>query len=157
MKKPVIIVIALIYILAIVVVGFLGIPARVYNPETFVQDINLVFDDKLTSMPPSEDTPFRYRISSAEAVTFNVTAKVVPNEATQKKVIFEKRDNYNETIYTYQTEYNEKNGYTIATYNVAPIPAGSIRVISIKVRPTDGNKLLYKMIDIYVMNINTGD
>ena len=82
MKKPVIIVIALIYILAIVVVGFLGIPSRVYNPETFVTDISLVFDDKLTAMPASEEVPYRYRVNSSDAVTFNITAKVVPNEAT---------------------------------------------------------------------------
>ena len=153
MKKPVIIVIALIYILAIVVVGFLGIPSRVYNPETFVQDINLVFDDKLVEIPASEEVPYRFRISSSEAVTFNITAKVVPNEATQKKVIFEKRDDLDESIYTYSIDYNENSGYNIATYEVAPVPSGSIRVISIKVRPTDGNKLLYKMIDIYVMNL----
>ena len=153
MKKPVIIVIGLIYILAIVVVGFLGIPSRVYNPETFVQDINLVFDDKLTVMPSSEEIPYRYRISSSEAVTFNITAKVVPNEATEKRIIFEKRDDLDESIYTYNVNFNENSGYNIATYDVSPVPSGSIRVISIKVRTTDGNKLLYKMIDIYVMNI----
>ena len=153
MKKPVIIVIALIYILAIVVVGFLGIPARVYNPETFVSDINLVFDDKLTAMPAGEEVPYRFRINSSDAVTFNITAKVVPNEATEKKVIFEKRDDLDTSIYTYSIDYNENNGYNIATYNIAPVPSGGIRIISIKVRPNDGNKLLYKLIDIYVMNI----
>ena len=153
MKKPVIIVIALIYILAIVVVGFLGIPSRVYNPETFVSDISLVFDDKLTAMPASEEVPYRYRVNSSDAVTFNITAKVVPNEATAKKVIFEKRDDLGESVYTYSIDYNENNGYNIATYNVAPVPSGSIRVISIRIRPSDGNKLLYKSVDIYVMNI----
>ena len=153
MKKPVIIVIALIYLLAIVVVGFLGIPSRVYNPETFVTDINLVFDEKLSPLKPSDEIPYRYRIISSEAVTFNITAKVVPNEATEKKVIFEKRDDESEDVYTYTTDYNEYNGYTIATYNVAALSVGSIKVISIKVRSTDGNKLMYKLIDVYIANM----
>ena len=153
MKKPVILVIGLIYILAIAVVGFLGIPARIYNPETFVKDINLVFDDKLDKLEPSETAEFRYKIKAEAEATFNITAKVVPNEATHKDVVFEKRDDYDETFYTYTTEYNEKNGYTIATYNVNPLPSGTkFRIISIKVNPTDGNKLLYKTIDIIVYN-----
>lgn len=153
MKKPVIIVIALIYILAIVVVGFLGIPSRVYNPETFVTDISLVFDDKLTAMPASEEVPYRYRVNSSDAVTFNITAKVVPNDATIKDVIFEQRDDYDETIYTYSVDFNQKNGFNTATYSVAPVPSGIIRVISIRIRPNDGNKLLYKNVDVYIVNI----
>ena len=153
MKKPVLIVIGLIYILAIAIVGFLGIPARIYNPETYVQDINLVFDETLEQLPASETTPYRYKIKNETGVTFNITAKVVPNEATHKDVVFEKRDDYDESFYSYTTEFNENNGYTIATYNVNPLPSGTkFRIISIKVNPTDGNKLLYKMIDIIVYN-----
>ena len=152
MKKPVIIVIALIYILAIAVVGFLGIPARVYNPQIFVTDIELIFDDKLQELPGSENVPFRYTITSAEAVSFNITAKILPNEATEKKTIFEKRDDYDESVYTFTTETNENNGYTIATYNCSAVALGETRVISIRVRPNDGNKLLYKNIDVIVKN-----
>lgn len=153
MKKPVIIVIALIYILAIAVVGFLGIPARIYNPEISVTDISLVFDDKLEQIPASEKTPYRFKIQTGEAVTFNITAKVVPNDATIKDVIFEQRDDYDETIYTYSVDFNQKNGFNTATYSVAPVPSGIIRVISIRIRPNDGNKLLYKNVDVYIINI----
>ena len=153
MKKPVIIVIGLIYILAIAVVGFLGIPARIYNPEIFVKDVSLVFDEKLEQIPASSKVPYRYKVTSSEAVTFNITAKVVPNEATNKGIVFEKLDNYDDSIYTYNVEFNEKNGFNTATYDVKPVPSGSIRVISIKVRPDNGDKFLFKMIDIYILNI----
>lgn len=156
MKKPVIILIALIYMLAIVVVGFLGIPARIYNPQTFITDISLVFDDKLTSLPSSENIPYRYKIDAKEAVTFNITAKPVPNNATEKKIIFEKLDDWESDVYTFTTETNEKNGFTIATFNCNPVPTGfKTRCLSLRVRPNvnDGNKSLFYKIDIYLMNI----
>ena len=154
MKKPVILIIALVYILAIVVVGFLGIPARVYNPTTFVTDIALVFDDKLEKIPEKETdkVPNRFKVFSDGAITFNITAKPIPNEATNKKIIFEKLDDYSSDVYTYTTETNENNGYTIATFTCNPLDSGEIKCISLKVRPSDGNKLLYKLIDIYIGN-----
>ena len=154
MQKPVILIIALVYILAIVVVGFLGIPARVYNPKTFVTDIALVFDDKLERIEPKETdkVEFRYKIFSDGAIAFNITAKPIPNEATNKKIIFEKLDDYTSDIYTYTTETNENNGYTIASFTCNPLDEGEIKCISLKVRPSDGNKMLYKLIDIYIGN-----
>ncbi len=154
MKKPVILIIALVYILAIVVVGFLGIPSRVYNPKTFVTDISLVFDDKLERIPPKETdkVEFRYKVFSDGAITFNITAKAIQNEATDKRIIFEKLDDYESDIYTYTTETNENNGYTIASFTCNPLDEGEIKCISLKVRPSDGNKMLYKLIDIYIGN-----
>ena len=155
MKKPVIIVIALIYILAIVVVGFLGIPARVYNPKTFVTDIALTFDSKLTKIPeqPSDTVPNRYKIFSSGEINFTITAKPVPNEVTDKRVIFEKLDSFSDEVYTFTTETNENNGYTIASFTCSPLLPGEIKCISLKVRPSDGNKALYKLIDIYIGNL----
>lgn len=155
MKKPVILIVALVYIIAIVVVGFLGINARVYNPKTFVEDIVLTFDEKLIKIPEKEtDTvPNRYKILSDGPITFTITAKPLPNEVTDKRVIFEKLDSYSEEVYTFTTETNENNGYTIASFTCSPLAKDDIKCISLKVRPTDGNKLLYKLIDIYIGNI----
>ena len=155
MKKPVILIVALVYILAIVVVGFLGINARVYNPKTFVTDIALTFDDKLTRIPPkpTDEVEFRYRVTSDGPIMFTITAKALPNEVTDKRVVFEKLDNFSSEVYTFTTETNDSNGYTIASFSCSPLDAGEIKCISLKVRPTDGNKLLFKLIDIYIANI----
>ena len=44
MKKPVLIIIAIIYIMALVIVGLLGIPAKVVAPKVWTSDIELTFD-----------------------------------------------------------------------------------------------------------------
>ena len=148
MKKPVILLIGLIYIIAIVVVGFLGIPARVYNPKTFVTDIELTFDEKLEALSDPGDADYSFRIYSEDIFTFNIVAKVKPDEATEKKCIFEKLDNLSEESYTFTTEVNENSGYTIASFTCAKVKKGKPKTISVSVRPADGNKLLVKKIDI---------
>ena len=148
MKKPVILIIAVIYIIAIVVVGFLGIPARVYNPKTFVTGIELTFDDKLEAIPSSEGTDYSFRIYSPDTFSFDIVAKVKPDEATEKKCIFEKLDNLSEESYTFTTTFNEKGGYTIASFTCAKVKKTKPKTITISVRPADGNKSLAKTVDI---------
>ncbi len=151
MKKPVIIIIALIYILAIVVVGFIGIPARVFNPTTFVSDIELKFDEKLSKVEPgpNEDVDFKFHINSSDEVSFYIRANVLPHESTNQKVTFQKRD---DTIGFYTVDVEFKNGYTTATYTCAPLDYDDAKIITIYVRPTDGNKQLVKKIDIVITN-----
>ena len=87
MKKPVLIIIAIIYILAIAVVGFLGIPARVYNPKVFVEDIQLSFDSKLEALSigaNEKDLDYKFKIVTSEEVSFYVSAKPLPNEVTDR-------------------------------------------------------------------------
>ena len=45
MKKSVILLIAVIYILAIVIVGFLGLRMKVYNPIVYVEKITCISKD----------------------------------------------------------------------------------------------------------------
>ena len=151
MKKPVIIVISLIYILAIVVVGFLGIKSRVFNPKTFVEDIEVSFDPKLTQKTPgpNEALDYKYHIDSSEAVSFYIRASVLPHEASNQLVMFDKRDDTTD-FYTMETEL--KNGYNTATFTCAALPFDDQKIISIYIRPTDGNKKLVKKIDIVVTN-----
>lgn len=152
MKKPVIIIIAIIYILAIAVVGFLGIPARVYNPRVFVEDIQLSFDSKLTQVAVSDkdkNVDYKFRINSTTEVSFYVSAKVLPNEATEKACSFERIDKTE--YFTMSTEV--KGDYTTATFTCAPLPAGiTTTSVYFKVRPLDGNKNLVKYVKIFVQN-----
>ena len=150
MKKPVIIVIGIIYILAIVVVGFLGIPARVFNPKTFVSDIQLTFDEKLIELQPSDKADYRYNLETSTAATFNIIAKALPNETSYKECTFQRMDDA--AFCTMTTNFT--NEYTIATFTCEAIPVDSIKIISVKVRPTDGNKQLFKTVDIIVTNFS---
>ena len=151
MKKPVIILISLLYILAIVIVGFIGIKARVFNPKTFVEDIEVTFDPKLTQKTPgpNEDLTYKYHIDSSEAVSFFIRASVLPHEANDQLVMFERRDDTVD-FYTMETEF--KNGYNTATFTCVALPFDDQKIISIYIRPTDGNKHLVKKIDIVITN-----
>ena len=151
MKKPVLIIIAIIYILAIAVVGFLGIPARVYNPKVFVEDIELSFDSKLTPVAISDkdvDIDYKFRINSTTEVSFYVSAKVLPNEATEKKCSFERIDSI---PYITMSEPELKGDYTTTTFtcDVSAMPSTTTSVY-FKVRPLDGNKNLVKFVKIYI-------
>ena len=157
MKKPVLIIIAVIYILAIAVVGFLGIPARIFNPKTFVEDIQLTFDDKLEAMPltekdadPENKVDYKYKIKSSTEVSFFVSAKPLPNEVTDKRCSFERIDT---SAFCTMSEPELKGDYTTVTFTCQAIPAKSAKAIYFKVRPTDGNKNLVKYVKIYVQNI----
>ena len=152
MKKPVLIIIAVIYILAIAVVGFLGIPARIYNPKTFVEYIQLSFDDKLEPMTITEkdtNVDYKYKIVSSTEVSFYVSAKVLPNEASDKLCSFERIDR---SAFCTMSEPELKGDYTTATFTCEALPAGSVKNIYFKVRPIDGNKNLVKYVKIYVQN-----
>ena len=148
MKKPVILIIGLIYILAIVVVGFLGIPARVFNEKIYVTDINLVFDDNLTQRKAPEGVDYYFTIPDAGNTSFDITAKVVPNEATVKQCTFSSLNDINdEQFYTINTEFNGES--TIAT--IVCNGFNTHRTICLKVSPNDGNRQLYKTIWILLM------
>lgn len=56
MKKSVIIVTSLVYIIAIVVVAFLGYVAEIHNPDIFAEDIVMVLEDA-EGFP---ETPYTY-------------------------------------------------------------------------------------------------
>lgn len=151
MKKPVIILIAVIYLFAILVVGFLGIPARVYNPKVYVTDITLSFDDKLGRWDPTGDVEFNYYLRTDKEANFSIVGKVLPLEATEKKCVFEKLDNFD--FYTYSIDFNEKSGATIASFTVAPIDYGEAKTLRLRVRPNDGNKTITKLIEITIINL----
>ncbi|MBQ0009070.1 MAG: hypothetical protein KBS97_02220 [Firmicutes bacterium] len=149
MKKPVIILVALIYIISIVIVGFIGIQARVFNPVVFVNDLNVNFDENLVKIDsPAEGVDYAYRIFANSEVTFTVTANVLPNDATNKRCVFEKRDE--SSSYTFETQFNGE--YTIASFKCEAAPADGVYSLRMKVKPTDGNKSLFKVFDIFVYN-----
>ena len=157
MKKPVIIIIAIIYIIAIAVVGFLGISARVFNPAVFVEDIQLTFDPKLTDKSDKINDvekeqyklDYKYLIKTNETiVSFYVSAAVLPNNATSKKCIFAAQN----TAEYYTMEVSELKGdYTTATFTVdTSLYTEKTKTIYFSVETTDGNKDVVKHVMIFV-------
>ena len=152
MKKPVIIIIAIIYILAVAVVGFLGIPARVYNPKVFVEDIQLTFDsvlEPLTIGEKEKNLDYKFKIITSEEVSFYVSAKPLPNEVTDKRCAFERIDT---TSLIIMSTPELKGDYTTTTFTCEALPAGKTTSVYFKVRPLDGNKNLVKYVKIYIQN-----
>lgn len=152
MKKPVIIIIAIIYILAIAVVGFLGIPARVYNPKVFVEDIQLTFDSILEPLAIGEketNLDYKFKIITSKEVSFYVSAKPLPNEVTDKRCAFERIDTTSQIT---MSSPELKGDYTTTTFTCAALPAGKTTSVYFKVRPLDGNKNLVKFVKIYIQN-----
>lgn len=143
MKKPVILIVGIIYILSIVIVGFLGIKPKVFNEKIYVEDIVLTFDEKLTKKETTNpDIDYFYTVKNVENLTFDITAQVTPNNATNKECTFESvgKDDY----YTLTSVYAGEA--TIATIQCSGSNLG--RTISLKVSSTDGNKSMVKFVDI---------
>lgn len=143
MKKPVILIVGIIYILSIVVVGFLGIKPKVFNEKIYVTDIVLTFDEKLTKKETTNpNVDYFYTAKNVENLTFDIAAQVLPNNASNKECTFESvgKDDY----YTLSTVYAGEA--TIATVQCSGSNLG--RTISLKVSSTDGNKSMVKFIDI---------
>lgn len=151
MKKPVIILIAVIYLIAVLVVGFMGIKAKVYNPKVYVEDISLTFDDKLGKWDPTGDVEYNYYLRTDKKASFSIVGKVIPAEATQKKCIFEKLDSFE--FYTYSVDFSESNGTTIASFEVQPIDFGEAKTIRFRVRPIGADKTITKLIEITIINL----
>ena len=148
MKKPVLIIIAIIYIMALVVVGLLGMPAKVVAPKVWTTDIALTFDTKLKPLKATDDIPYRYRFNTNVKEDFTITAKAVPDDASFKESRVMDLT-MNKTYYTLTTEF--KNDVTVITIECEPVIATS--VISLKISATDGNEELFKRVDIVVTNL----
>ena len=148
MKKPVLIIIAIIYIMALVVVGLLGMPAKVVAPKVWTTDIALTFDTKLKPLKATDDIPYRYRFNTNVKENFTITAKAVPDDASFKESRVMDLT-MNKTYYTLTTEF--KNDVTVITIECEPVIATS--VISLKISATDGNEELFKRVDIVVTNL----
>ena len=157
MKKPVLIIISIIYIIAIAVVGFLGISARIFNPQIFVEDIQLTFDPKLEDRSnkindverEQYNLDYKYLIKTSETVvSFYVSAAVLPNNATNKKCAFTAQN----TAEYYTMEVSDLKGdYTTATFTVDTTKyAEKTKTIYFSVESTDGNKDVVKHVMIFI-------
>ena len=87
MKKSVIIVTALIYLVSIVVVAFLGYVAETHNPPIYAEDIIMVLDEQdQKDFPNFPEEPYTYYANGAALydVTENPNADIESEDLEQR-------------------------------------------------------------------------
>ncbi|MCH5171436.1 MAG: hypothetical protein J1F31_01185 [Erysipelotrichales bacterium] len=94
MKKSVILIIGIIYIVSVVIVGFIGLQMRVYNPTVYVSDIvctvaNFTPVDIDQSIKDKYGWDYYYLLPiSGNSITIEVRCRVIPEDATNALVDF---------------------------------------------------------------------
>lgn len=85
MKKSVIITIIIVYIIAIFVVGFMGMEIEIANELVPVEDIICVNEDA-TKADANGDYDYVIKKSYVEGLKVELKCQVIPDNATQKKL-----------------------------------------------------------------------
>ena len=85
MKKSVIIITALVYIIAIVLVAFLGFVAEIHNPPVYAEDIVM----KIEEAPNFPDEPYTFYANGAPiyTITYNSEADTTATDNTKYKYL----------------------------------------------------------------------
>ncbi len=132
MKKSVILIIGLIYIISVVIVGFIGLQMRVYNPIIYVEDI-IVSVTNYNETPLSQETKddlgcdYYWKISLND--TIEVTASVIPENATNDSVDFYKGE-----------EKKDRDSVSLSYRdNIAQITFNTEDIYYITVKSSDGS------------------
>lgn len=135
MKKSVVLIIGLIYIVSVVIVGFIGLQMRVYNPTIYVTDIVCT----VTNFTPTElgedymkknGWDYYYVLPvTGDDITIEVRCRVIPEDATESLVDF-------------FIDAKDKD-YVTLTYsnNIASITFKEDSAYRIKVKSTDGTNV----------------
>lgn len=94
MKKSVILTIAVIYILAIVIVGFIGIRMSVYDEKVYVNDITIISDGYQKYDPVKDQDKIEKGYEGyidkkfVEGLKIEIKCQVSPDNATIKNLIY---------------------------------------------------------------------
>ncbi len=100
MKKSVILVIAVVYLVSIILVGFYGINVKVYNETTYVEYIDCLTEgytpydpnnpDELAFIEEGKDGYISYKYTEGLVVNLKCVAR--PDDATNKKLKYTTSD-----------------------------------------------------------------
>lgn len=92
MKKSVILTIVVIYIFAIVIVGFIGIRQGAYNENKYVNDIVIISNNYVKYDVESDEAKSgiegHISTSFVEGLKIEIKCQVKPDNATNKKLIY---------------------------------------------------------------------
>lgn len=122
MKKSVIMTIAVVYILAIVAVSFLGMKMFIYDAEVPVEEIICKSSDKVSSQPyeyvkstvdPAFDGEIKIKFDQKLKNEVVIDCYVKPDNASNKKVSYHWNANEQEK---YKIKIEEKDGCLYVTF-----------------------------------------
>lgn len=138
MKKSVVLVIAVIYVLAIVVVGFIGIRMKIYNAIVYVDKIECVSDNYCKFKEDNEFYEKGYdgyiSVLYEENLKVLIKCNIHPENASEKKIEYI----YDKSSTTYTVTYNEDG-----TANVEFLKGGSATII---IKSTDNVGVYIKIL-----------
>ena len=138
MKKSVILMICVIYILAIVIVGFLGLAMKVYNQKVYVDEIQCL-NKEYKPNPEKKDNDGSVdgsiNIKYVEGLVFNLTCIVKPDNATEKKLEYIGEDDSD--IYKIEIQSD-------GTANII-FKQDGVATIIVKATDTEGKKIKIKI------------
>lgn len=144
MKKSVVLLIGLVYIISVVVVGVIGIKMHIYNETIYVTDIEC----SIRGLEPTSgkgnysgtDYDYYYFIDNCEPnVTFEVHSDAKPSNATNGHVRYYINENNNVSLQT-----SEENNIAFLTFK-------DDAFIFVRISPTDGGGCKDKVIFLGVM------
>lgn len=124
MKKSVIVLIGVIYVLAIAVVSFFGLQIETFNETIYVSSIEIINEDIKIADDGTKYVIIDYVDDPANPTSYQLEWRVYPDDATRKIVEF----NYDET-----RTFVEVNEFGTVIFN----RKGSITVY---ITSTDGNE-----------------
>lgn len=135
MKKSVIITIAVIYIIAIFVVGFIGMEIKVANELVPVENIICVSEG--VKKPTSLDAGYDYVINKnyVEGLKVEIKCQILPDNATQKKLDYI----YDDTKTSYQVTVNDDGTAFVEFFE------GGSATIRVKATDNDGVSIIIKI------------
>lgn len=123
MKKSVIILIGVIYILAIVIVSFFGLKIETFNETVYVDEVKITNEGVKTAADGSKYVVINYLSGEEELTTYQLEWHVYPDDASRKMVDF---------LYDETKTIATVNGFGTVVFN----KKGSITVY---VSSTDGS------------------
>ena len=142
MKKSVILIIGIIYIVSVVIVGFIGLQMRVYNPNIYVTDIICTvtnFEPKIVDDKYMQEWGCQYYYvinvpDTADDITIEIKCRVIPEDATNALVDFyiDQKDA------NYVSINDSSNNIASITFKDDDFMGGSY---NIKVKSTDGTNV----------------
>lgn len=113
MKKSVILTIGVIYVIAIVVVGFIGLKMQVYNQQKYVEKITCISEGyhKYPDGHPKKKAGFDGYIQPdyQEGLKVEIKCQITPDNATEKRLNYI----YDESQKIYKLKINEDGTATI--------------------------------------------
>ncbi len=147
MKKSVVLLISLVYIISVVIVGILGLQMRVYDEVIYVTDINCIIknhEDDISEDVQVGDITYDYYcyIPYEVNLQLEIQSNVIPDNATKSHVDYSIEGSSSENVEL--TKYDDNN-LAILTFL-----EGGAGALTIYVKSTDG-KQCEKMILLYVI------